>query len=140
LRRPICGCWISAGRITDQRLAAFTDRELQIAFGRVALQAEHQPRHVAGNALEPRLAFAQGGQGAAALGDIGEEHHQVFGIAKAQKTQRQLHRQQAAVGARHWLSNWPPPPPRALPQLQPAVHVQAGLEVDQRPLQQLASA
>ncbi|MNP02823.1 hypothetical protein D3C76_946850 [compost metagenome] len=73
--------------IPHQRLAALTDvGEFQVALGRVTLQAKHQPRHVAGNALEPRLAFAQCRQGAVAFGDIGEVDHQVFGITKAQKT------------------------------------------------------
>ncbi|MCY1445636.1 hypothetical protein D9M71_621630 [compost metagenome] len=78
-----------AGRIAHQGLAALADvGELQVTLGRVALQAEHQPRHVAGNALEPRLAFAQGGQGTVTLGDIGEVDHQVFGVTKTQKAQR----------------------------------------------------
>ena len=48
-----------------------------------ALQAEHQAGHVAGDALETRLALLQCRTSATAFGDVAEKHHQVLGLAIA---------------------------------------------------------
>ncbi|MNN16459.1 hypothetical protein D3C81_1295970 [compost metagenome] len=130
---------LQGGRgIADQGLAAFTDvGEFQLAFSRVALKPEHQPRNVAGNPLEPGLAFAQGRQRPAPFSHVGEKHHQVLGIAKAQKAQRHIHRQQAAIGAQALgfeMQGNIVAGPCAFPQFKPAVHMQSGLEVDQWPV------
>ncbi|MNZ30798.1 hypothetical protein D3C78_480820 [compost metagenome] len=128
------------GRITHQRLTALADvGELRVPFRWCGFQTEHQPRHIASNTLEPRLAFTQRRQGAVAFGDIGKVHHQVLGIAKAQEAQRQLNSQQTAVGAQALGFELPSPGlpgSRGPPQLQPAVHAQVRLEVAQRTLQQ----
>lgn len=75
------------------------------------------------------------------FGNVGQVHHQVLRVAKAQEAQRQLYRQQAVVRAlalRLELADTASPGAGAFPQLQPAVHAQARLEVAQRPLQKLA--
>ncbi|MNM54338.1 hypothetical protein D3C81_654600 [compost metagenome] len=125
-------------RVTHQAFAAFADvGKVDLTGHRRPLQPENQSRNVGGDTLQPRLAFLQGRQGATPLGDIVEVNHQVFAIAKAQETQRDIGRQDAAISPhaigfetlRALLTG-----PGALPQVQPTVHVQAGLEIDQGPI------
>ncbi|MNQ49311.1 hypothetical protein D3C85_632180 [compost metagenome] len=129
---PAVGALQLDGRIADQFGAGFADvGEHHRLVDGGALQAKHQAGHVAGDALEPRLALLQGGAGTAALGDIGEEHHQVFRPVEAQETQRHVHRQAAAVGAQALALETRQglvAAARQLPQAQPAVHMQTGLQ------------
>ena len=130
-----------ASAVADQRLAALADiGEVGKRAGPRALQAEDHARHVGGDALHPRLAFLQCLAGTAALGDVAEEHHQILGRAEAQEAKRDVGRQPTAVGAqaagleaeRALLAI-----ARTTPKIQPAVHVQAGLEVGQRTVHEL---
>ena len=125
-------------------LAAFADKsKIHRCLRLRTLQTEHQTRHVGGNTLQPRLAFLQGGQGAAPLGDIGEVDHQIFSLAKTQKTQRYIGRQMAAVGAQAAgleTQRLFPAAARTLPQGQPTVHSQTLLNLDQWPPEQTTHA
>ena len=129
-------------RVTDQTFAAFADvGKVDLPGDRRPLQPEHQTRNVGGDALQARLAFLQSGQRAAAVGDIGEVDHQIFAVAKTQKTQRHVGRQHAAIGTQAAGFEAQRPfftGPRTLPQVEPTIHVQAGLEIDQWPFDQPA--
>ena len=126
------------GGIAQQALTGFAHvGEQHRGARRRTFQTEDQTGHVAGDALQACFALLQCGMGTAPFGDVAEEYQQVFAFAEAQETDRHIHRQQAAVGA-HALGfeaqraflRLPCPAPQA----EPAVHVQAGFEVGQRPV------
>src|SRR5471032_1111318 len=86
-------------RVADQALAAFTDvGKVDLPGHRRPLQTKDQSWNVGGDPLQPRLAFLQRGQRPTALGDVIEVDHQVLAVAKTQETQRNVRRQNAAVG------------------------------------------
>ncbi|CAH0213824.1 hypothetical protein SRABI112_02200 [Pseudomonas mediterranea] len=123
------------GGITHQALAAFADvGKIDLTGHRCPLQAEDQARHVGSDALQARFAFAQRRQRTTALGHVVEVDHQVLGITETQEAQGNIGRQNAAISP-HALgleALWSVlAGPGALPQVQPAIHVQARLEVDQ---------
>ncbi|MCY1347849.1 hypothetical protein D9M69_339720 [compost metagenome] len=130
------------GAVADQRAAALADEgEVHRCLGVRPLESEHQARDVGGDTFQPRLAFLQRGPRAAPFGDVAEVDHQVLGLAETQEAQRHVHRQQAAVGAPALaleMQRLTLAAARAAPQVEPAVHVQVGLEVGQRPLDHLS--
>src|SRR3546814_12284482 len=76
-----------------------------------------------------------------AFGYVVYVNHQVFGIAKTQKAQGNIGRENTSIGphAFGFETLWPLlAGPGALPQVQPAIHVQARLEVDQGALNDAA--
>ncbi|MCY1396527.1 hypothetical protein D9M71_115020 [compost metagenome] len=134
-------------RIAEGRLAAAGDEadvgEVRVVLRLARLQAEHQAGHVGGDALQARLALLQGLARTAAFGDVGEEHQQVFGFAKAQEAQRDVGRQPLAIAAQAADLEAQRPflvVARTAPEVQPAVHVHFRLQRRQRPLVQLAGA
>ncbi|MNK98360.1 hypothetical protein D3C87_1187190 [compost metagenome] len=125
-------------RVTHQTFAALADvGKVDLPRHRRAFQAKDQSGNVRRDPLQPRFTFLQCREGTTALGDVREVDHQVFTVAKTQEAQRDIRRQNAAVGpqAMGFETLWRlVAGPGALPQVQPAIHVQAGFEVDQWPV------
>src|SRR5690606_39047911 len=87
------------GRPADHLLTGLADIGRADRLPRAeTLQAKHPTGHVAGDALEARLALFQSLARTAAFGHIAEKYHQVLGLAIAQKAQGHVGRHATAIG------------------------------------------